>query len=72
VKIKLKEDVFKRSQKYADSELMVLSKLKIGLKASHNRKISDAFRTNQYFFNDSPILDELLSKIQMFLVTKNT
>jgi len=66
--IKLKE-IIQKSQKYADSELMVLSKFENEVKSFSQQEISDAF-DYQYFFNDSPILDEIIIKNSDVLVTK--
>jgi hypothetical protein len=66
--IKLKENI-QKSQKYAESELMVLSKFDNDVTSFSQQEISDAF-DYLFFFIDSPILDEIIIKNSDVLVRK--
>jgi hypothetical protein len=66
--IKLKENI-QKSQKFAESELMVLSKFDNDVTSFSQQEISDAF-DYLFFFIDSPILDEIIIKNSDVLVRK--
>jgi hypothetical protein len=66
--IKLKE-IIQKSQKYAELELMVLSKFDSDVTSFSQQEISDAF-DYLFFFIDSPILDEIIIKNSDVLVRK--
>ncbi len=66
--IKLKE-IIQKSQKYAELELMVLSKFDSDVTSISQQEISDAF-DYLFFFIDSPILDEIIIKNSDVLVRK--
>ncbi len=66
--IKLKENI-QKSQKFAESELMVLSKIDNNENSFLQQDISDAF-DYLFFFIDSPILDEIIIKNSDVLVRK--
>jgi hypothetical protein len=66
--IKLKE-IIQKSQKYAELELMLLTKFDNDVSSFSEQEFSDAF-DYLYFFIDSPILDEIIIKNSDVLVRK--
>jgi len=72
VKSNLKEINSIRAKKYADSELMGFVQLKNEVKSFFTTEISDAFELISTFFNDSPILDEIIIKNSDVWLQKNT